>query len=140
MEKVIKHHFVRFCLVGALGFAINYVLLTLFYKELGWPLFLAQLLAGEIALFNNFMFHHHWTYKGHGKENRLVSLLVQFHATSWVAVVGTALVVSFCVHYLHLHYFPALVIGGILALIWNFIWSKYVIWRKHSHSTSETEQ
>lgn len=132
MRRIIQHHFVRFCLVGALGFVINFLLLTLLYKKLDWPLFIAQLIAGEIALFNNFLLHHHWTYRGHGKENRILSLLIQFHATSWVAIVGTAVVVSFCVHYLRMHYIPALVIGGAVALVWNFIWSRYVIWRAHT--------
>jgi len=131
MKQLIKHHFVRFCLVGALGFLINFVLLTFFYKELGWPLFFAQLLAGEIALFSNFLLHHNWTYKGHGTKKSITHLLVQFHATSWVAIIGTAVIVSLCVSVLHMHYFPALVVGGVLALVWNFAWSKYVIWHKH---------
>lgn len=132
MEKIIRHHFVRFCLVGALGFVINYLILTLLYKLLGIPVFIAQLVAAEIALFSNFLLHHNWTYKGHGVQKGIGQLLIQFHASSWVAIVGTAGIISFCVDYLHLHYFPALVIASVLALGWNFLWSKYVIWRHHS--------
>ena len=131
MKRLIKHHFVRFCIVGLLGFIINFILLSLFYKKLHWPLFVAQLLAGEIALFNNFILHHNWTYSSHNVKKTILQLIVQFHVTSWIAIIGTALIVSFCVTYLHLNYFIALLIGGFIALIWNFIWSKFVIWRHH---------
>jgi len=130
MERLIRHHFVRFCLVGGFGFLLNFALLTALYKAAGWPLFVAQLLAGEIALFSNFLLHHNWTYKGHGAQKSFVHLLVQFHATSWIAIIGTAAIVSLCVNWAHMHYFSALVVGGALAMAWNFIWSKYVIWRK----------
>jgi putative flippase GtrA len=127
-----KHPFVRFCIVGGLGFVINFALLSLFYKYLRWPLFIAQLLAAEIALFNNFLFHHNWTYKSHNVEKTIVNLLVQFHVTSWVAIVGSAALVSLGVNSLHLHYFIALVITSIIALGWNFLWTRFVIWR-HPH-------
>ena len=132
MKRLIGHHFIRFCLVGGLGFSINFILLTLLYKRLHVPIFIAQLLAGEVALFNNFLLHHHWTYKGHNVKKTVLRLLIQFHVTSWLAIVGTATVVSGGISLLHLHYFTALVIGGITGLGWNFIWSKFVIWQHHS--------
>jgi len=134
LKRLRAHHFIRFCLVGALGFLINFLLLTLLYKEVGWPLFIAQLIAGEIALFNNFMLHNYWTYKGHNVEKTFGQLLVQFHVTSWVAIIGTAVIVSAGVTYVHLHYLVALIIGGVIALGWNFVWSKFVIWRQHDHA------
>jgi putative flippase GtrA len=79
------------------------------------------------------MFHHHWTYRGHGVKNSLFNLLIQFHLTSWVAIVGTAAIVSILVTYFRFHYIFALVIGGMIALVWNFLWSKFVIWRDKTH-------
>lgn len=132
MHRLLKVDFVRFCMVGALGFLINFLLLTLLYKVLHSPLFIAQLIAAEVALFSNFLFHHHWTYKASKVRKTMTKLIVQFHLTSWVAIVGSALIVSFCVHSLHLTYIVALVISSASALLWNFAWSKFVIWRKHS--------
>ncbi|HSX16776.1 MAG TPA: GtrA family protein [Patescibacteria group bacterium] len=132
MRRLLKSDFIRFCIVGALGFVINFIILTLLYKVLGSPLFISQIIAAEIALFSNFMFHHHWTYKASKVRKTLTKLIVQFHLTSWVAVIGSALIVSAGVNILHLHYFPALVISAGLAMMWNFGWSKFVIWRKHA--------
>ena len=133
MQQRIKHllHYslVRFGFVGALGFAINFALLTLLYRELGTALFVAQLIAGEIALFSNFMLHHYWTYRGANVEKTIIRLVIEFHVTSWVAVIGTAAVVDGAVHYAHLDYIVALCVGAVVALVWNYVWSRFVIWR-----------
>jgi len=132
MRRLLKIDFVRFCIVGATGFVINFVLLTALYKGLHSPLFLAQVVAAEVALFSNFMFHHHWTYKASNVRKTISTLIIQFHLTSWVAVIGSALIVSFGVHVLHLGYFMALVVASATALFWNFAWSKFAIWRHHN--------
>lgn len=141
MRRLLKIDFVRFCLVGALGFIINLVLLTLLYKVLDSPLFISQILAAEVALFSNFMFHHHWTYKASQVRKTITKLIVQFHVTSWVAIVGSAAIVSLGVHVFKLSYLVALVVASASALFWNFGWSKFVIWRRHSepldHNKSE---
>jgi len=141
MRRLLKIDFVRFCLVGVLGFTINAALLSLLYKILHSPLFISQLIAAEIALFSNFLFHHHWTYKANGVRKTISKLIVQFHLTSWMAIIGSALLVSFGVHVLKLSYLVALMLASATALFWNFGWSKFVIWRRHSdppiHNKSE---
>jgi dolichol-phosphate mannosyltransferase len=140
MQKLLKLDFVRFCIVGALGFVINFAILTLLYRKLHSPVFISQLIAGEIALFSNFLFHHHWTYKANKVRKTLTRLIIQFHVTSWIAVVGSAFIVSAGVHIFHLHYFIALVVASALAMAWNFGWSKFVIWRKHTPTDDVKEE
>jgi len=131
MQKLLRHHFVRFCIVGMFGFLVNFVLLTVLYKGLHMHLFIAQLISSEVALFGNFILHHNWTYKGHVTRKSVGELLVQFHASSWAAIIGSALIVAGGVKFFHLHYFVALVIASAVALMWNFGWTKFVIWRHH---------
>src|SRR3990172_9040991 len=95
-----KIDFVRFCIVGTLGFIINFSLLTVFFKVLGFHIFVSQLLSSEIALFNN--------------------LLIQFHMSSWSAILGSAAIVTLSVRVFHLHYLVALVIASAVGLMWNF--------------------
>lgn len=142
MQGLLKIDFVRFCIVGASGFLINFALLTLLYKTMDSPLFVAQILAAEVALFSNFLFHHHWTYKASKVRKTISTLIVQFHLTSWMAIIGSALIVSVGVQVFHLSYFIALMIASGTALFWNFGWSKFVIWRRHGgekdpHNQSE---
>ncbi len=129
MRRLLKFDFVRFCIVGATGFVINFTLLTLFYKVFGWPLFWSQLIAAEISLFSNFLLHHTWTYKANKVDKTLLQLVIQFHVSSWAAILGSAFLVSGGVHWLHLGYLAALILSSVIALGWNFGWTKFVIWK-----------
>jgi dolichol-phosphate mannosyltransferase len=129
LKHLLKIDFVRFCIVGGTGFVINFILLVAFTKFLGLSTAIAQLIGGEVALFSNFMLHHHWTYKHHAVKKSMMSLLIQFHATSWPAILGSTLMVSAGVGILHLSKLVALIISSTKALLWNFGWSKFVIWR-----------
>jgi putative flippase GtrA len=126
---LLKLDFVRFCIVGGLGFVVNFVLLTFFTKVVKIPTFSAQLISAELGLFGNFMLHHHWTYKRHHVEKSFAALLVQFHATSWPAILGSSIMVSASERYLHLNSLAALAVSSAVLLVWNFMWSKFVIWR-----------
>ena len=137
MQRLLKVDFVRFCIVGVSGFVINFLLLTLLYKTFHSPLVLAQLAASEVALFSNFLFHHKWTYKASHVRKTITKLVVQFHVTSWVAIVGSVLMVTGGVKTLHLHYYVALVLSSAASLFWNFAWSKFVIWRSRSEAQAE---
>lgn len=129
LHHLIKLDFVRFCIVGGTGFVINFMLLTIFRNALNFPVFLAQLIGAEIALFSNFMMHHHWTYKAHKVEKNIPTLLIQFHATTWPAIIGSTLMVTAGEKLLHFGNLLALAVSSAIALFWNFGWSKYVVWR-----------
>ncbi len=139
MKRVLRVDFIRFCIVGTMGFILNFLLLTLLYKILDLPIFFAQLLAAEIALFNNFLLHHHWTYKRNNVIKNFKDLLWQFHLTSWVAIVGSALLISFFTHGLNFNYVIALACSSLIALSWNYFWTKHVIWR-HQHDQKGVTQ
>lgn len=129
LRRLLKMDFVRFCIVGGTGFVINLTLLTLLHSGLEFPVFISQAFAAEIALFSNFMLHHHWTYKSKNVEKTKQRLLLQFHASSWPAILGSAAMVTACVKLLHFNELLALITSSAVALFWNFGWSKYVIWR-----------
>lgn len=136
--KLLQFDLVRFGIVGVSGFLINAALLILLNKDLHSP-FVAQLIASEIALFSNFMFHHHWTYKASKSRKTISKLIIQFHATSWVAIIGSALLVTAGIKYVHLPPIVALAVSSAIAMFWNFGWSKFVIWRKHEPTETEEE-
>lgn len=128
IERLLKLEFVRFCIVGGLGFVINFILLN-GLKEFGLSVWLAQLIGAEVALGSNFILHHNWTYKSHKVEKGLRSLVIQFHATTWPAIIGSVIMVGVSEKSFNLNNFQALVISSLISLIWNFCWSKYVVWR-----------
>lgn len=127
--RLLKVDFIRFCIVGGTGFVINLILLNLLHSVLKIPIVVAQLIAAEISLFSNFMLHHHWTYKSSKVDKSLRVLIVQFHATSWPAILGSSVMVGVGVKTFHLKTFEALAMSSAIALVWNFCWSKFVIWK-----------
>ncbi len=137
IERLLKLEFIRFCIVGGTGFTINFVILIFLTKTFDMPVFLAQLIGAEVALGSNFMLHHHWTYKSHNVNKSLKSLILQFHATTWPAILGSTAIVSLGVSIFHESKFLALVISSAVSLAWNFGWSKYVIWRDVSPKEAE---
>jgi putative flippase GtrA len=139
MKRLLKIDFVRFAIVGALGFVINFILLTILYKKIGMHPFIAQFFSSEVALFSNFLLHHNWTYKHKRVTKSVPKLLSQFHATSWAAIVGSSLIVYFFINILKYNYVIALVVSSGVALLWNFGWSKLVIWR-HEHEPQEGKE
>ena len=128
-ERLLKIEFIRFCIVGGTGFVINFILLTLLHKIFNLPIFVAQLISAEIALFCNFILHHHWTYKTHKVNKTFTSLIIQFHATSWPAILGSSAMVSLNEKYLKFGNLSALALSSLVALFWNFLWSKFIVWR-----------
>lgn len=132
IERLLKIEFIRFCIVGGTGFVINFIILIALRDLFNFPAFPAQLIGAEVALFSNFMLHHHWTYKAHKVEKTIKQLVVQFHLSSWPAILGSALMVAGGERYLHLDNILALTLSSVIALLWNFFWSKFIIWRDTS--------
>jgi putative flippase GtrA len=130
LRRLLKIDFVRFCIVGGVGFVINFIILITLTKLFHSPIFLAQLIGSEIALFSNFLLHNSWTYRANKVKKSMTTLLVQFHATTWPAILGSTAMVSLGVEVFHMSKLVALIISSVIALLWNFVWSKYVVWRK----------
>jgi putative flippase GtrA len=132
IDHLLKLEFIRFCVVGGTGFTINLIILVALSRLFGLSVVVAQLIGAEIALGSNFFLHHNWTYKSHRVNKSLKSLIVQFHATTWPAIIGSTIMVSVGINVFHESKFLALVISSLVSLMWNFVWSKFVIWRDTS--------
>jgi putative flippase GtrA len=127
--RLLKIDFIRFSIVGGTGFTINFIILVLLNRVLGVHIFIAQLIGAEIALFSNFMLHDKWTYKHHKVKKKKHRLLVEFHMTTWPAILGSALMVTGSEKLLKFDNLAALAVSSLVSLVWNFLWSKYVVWR-----------
>lgn len=135
VQKLTRIDFVRFCIVGILGFSVNLLILTTLHSGLMMSIFIAQFIAAEIALFGNFILHHYWTYRHRIIKKKKRNLLVQFHITSWPAILGSTAIVGFLVSLGRFSSLFALVVSSVIALLWNYTWSKMVIWRE-THESS----
>jgi putative flippase GtrA len=85
--------FVRFNVVGALGFGLQLTVLAMLERA-GWPVLLATLVAVEAAVLHNFGWHERWTWADQRAGTR-VGRLSRFHVTNGViSLVGNATVTT----------------------------------------------
>ena len=129
-NKMLKIDFIRFGLVGSVGFVTNFIFLSVFYKMLAIEILIAQIMAGEIALLIIFMLHNSWTYKGHDHIPKWKKLL-NFHGTQWTGQLLILIIVALGVKGLKINYGYSLAIASILVMFWNYAWTKLYVFKSN---------
>jgi dolichol-phosphate mannosyltransferase len=127
--------FLRFGLVGLSGVFIDMTLLYLLSDPttLGWPLTLSKMIAGEIAIFNNFLWNDAWTFadvtmKQRGLRQRLKRLL-KFNLICLAGLMINVLVLRLVFEYAIPNRYIANLIAIAVATIWNFWVNLKLSWR-----------
>lgn len=118
----------RFLIVGGSGTAVNYLVLTLTFHYLHWPLILAALISNETAMICNFFCHEHWTFNGDRHGTRKVRFgRYQLVATGGIII--TSVFLDILVRF-GLHYLVANAVAIAIAVSWNFAMSHRWAWRR----------
>lgn len=128
--------FLKFLVVGGIGFILNAVILKLLVDGVHWNPSIANLVGAAVAIFSNYNFNNIWTFKEHRirSASSYILKLLQFYLTSAFGVIfiqtGTIFLGD---HFIgRKYYFIYFLIGTFLLLIWNFtIYNKF-IWKKKS--------
>jgi len=128
-----KERFLKFAIVGGIGFVVNYVGLELLIL-VGLSTYLATLFATEAAIISNFIFNNFWTFKDKAivKTSDVVIQFTKFNLASLVAVIVQPLIVTGAsllfgdtaiVHFLGLVFALVLVVVPYNYIVYNlFIW------------------
>lgn len=126
--------FLKFLVVGGIGFVINAVTLQVLVQYFNWNPSVANLLGAALAIFSNYNFNNIWTFREHRitNLNSYLVKMVHFYATSAFGVVfiqtGTIFIGDWLIG--REYYFIYFLVGTFFLLIWNFtIYNKF-IWKK----------
>jgi dolichol-phosphate mannosyltransferase len=112
----------KFCAVGASGYAVNLLVFTLCVELLGVHHLVAATLAFVVAVTNNFMWNRHWTFAaGRGRARFQAA---RFFAVSVAAFVFAAAVLELMVSGLGLPEIPSQAFSIAVATPLNFIGNK----------------
>lgn len=128
-----KIKFIKFGIVGATGFIVNYVALRIL-RNYGLTETLSWVLSTEIAIINNYVFNNAWTFKDQeikGLKQTIFKFL-QFNLTSAGALLIQSIAGPIGVKLVGVQY-DALVLAFIvlfLVLPYNFTMYNLVIWRR----------
>jgi putative flippase GtrA len=120
-SRALSLRWLKFNLVGAIGFVVQLCALALFVGRLRMNYLVATALAVEIAVLHNFAWHERFTWKdrpGGGRE-RLMRLL-RFHlGNGAVSILGNVGLMWLLVERLHMRHL--LVANGIAIAICSFL-------------------
>ena len=127
--------FLRFGAVGLSGVFVDMLILYLLSDPttLALPLTRSKILAGEIAIFNNFLWNDAWTFadvsiKQKGWKPR-IKRFIKFNVVCLAGLVLNVLVLNLVFNYLIPNRYIANFIAIAVATIWNFWVNLKLSWR-----------
>ncbi len=127
-----KQRFIKFGVVGFLGFVVNFLFLRVF-RLLGLSEFFVWLFATELAIINNYAFNNIWTFK----EDKISGLkatlakFLQFNLTSAGALAIQSIFGPLGVKLVGVQYdaFVLAFVVVFLVLPYNYLMYNLVIWK-----------
>jgi dolichol-phosphate mannosyltransferase len=137
-----KIRFIKFGIVGFVGFLVNYAGIEIF-KKFGLSTYFATLIGTEMAIISNFIFNNIWTFKDKvlTKWTDVIPQFVKFNLSSFFAVIVQPLIVTGAtklfgdtslIRLLSLVFALAFVIVPYNYVVYNlFIWKTWKLpWKK----------
>lgn len=131
IKRLVYGSFLKFCVVGTVGFIINTIVLEVVVRS-GFHPALGSAAGAELAIVSNFLFNNAWTF-GSRKVvgGKMVRKFLQFNSTSVGAIVLQAGTVYVGTHQFGVSTYRWFYILGVgFGLIWNYTMYSKVVWRK----------
>ena len=72
-----RTRFIRFAIVGAIGFGVDFITFNLFRSGIGIPPEISSILSFLAAVISNFIWNRYWTYPD-SRSKSLMGQLIQF--------------------------------------------------------------
>lgn len=127
--------FIKFLVVGTIGFVVDFGILTLLKETTPLPTVVANTISFTAAVISNFTLNRYWTYPD-SRSKRIWSQLGQFtlvNSVGWLINTGILLVLEHLFDLLLADfpaiplrgYIPAKMVATVVVLFWNFFVNRY---------------
>jgi putative flippase GtrA len=127
-------HFFRFCVVGGIGFIVDFsVLKAAVY--LGMNEYTGRLVSFPVAVTTTFLVNRAWTFRSHAGEHALVRELSTYFAVQSAGFAANLAVYSSiiaAVPALHGRLLPPMVAGTAAGLVLNYLGAKHFVFRRRA--------
>ena len=152
--------FVKFLIVGAIGYLINAIVLGLLNRGqiyslqiLDKPLlyflptlesahrlfflridrlFIASLISIQLSIISNFIFHDNWTFRHRDRGGQTVLRLIKFNLTSLGSPIIQFISIMALARIFMMHEQMGLAIGVVLGIFFNYFANTFWIWKQPS--------
>ncbi len=114
--------FIIFTFVGISGIVVNNAILYYAKEYLFVPIPIASLIAIQLAIFNNFIWNHRFTWTDREMKgfSAIRTGLIKFTMVSWIAGVLNWIILLLLTHYAGIYYILANLIAIFIASILNY--------------------
>jgi putative flippase GtrA len=122
----------KFNLVGVIGFVVQLAALALFRSGWRMELGLATALAVELAVLHNFVWHELYTWRDRTRRTRgVLGRLVRFNLTTGaVSIIGNVVITKLLVGQFGLNYLAANVLAIIACSLATFAASHWLVFKR----------
>ena len=128
VQKLLEVDFIRFGIVGAVGFLVTFFLKVTIFS--GLEVFVATFLSSEGGMLSNFAFHEKWTYNHVDHHSKSLSKkFFHFQLSSLSGIILITIITGIANKHFHLANFISLAIASGITMFWNFFWTKYFIFK-----------
>jgi dolichol-phosphate mannosyltransferase len=125
--------FIRFGLVGLSGLVVDMGMLHFTYGGLGLGLTRSAILAGELAILNNFLWNDVWTFRDFSQQQRgmgqRIKRLMKFNIVCLMGLILKILLLNVLFNGLHLNAYAANFLAIAAVTLWNFWINLKLSWR-----------
>jgi putative flippase GtrA len=119
----------KFNAVGAIGIAVQLLVLSILRSGLHLDYLVATPLAVEAAVIHNFLWHEHFTWAGGRRSGRLARFAKFNFTTGALSILGNLLLMRLLVGTLQLSYLPANILTVAFFSVVNFLVSDCFVFR-----------
>jgi putative flippase GtrA len=122
---------VKFYAVGLVGIGVQLGALGLLHGQLGVKVTPATIIAVEIAVLHNFLWHDLWTWRDRrAPTNERLQRLLRFHLTNGlISIGGNLAITNLLIYVLGVHYLLANAAAITLCALANFAASEKLVFR-----------
>lgn len=127
---------IRFGMVGVSGILVNSAVLTLCVWETAMPIWIASVLATEVAILWNFALNDRWTFRAERHHRPLLQRLLRFNGVALGGMGITVLLLTFLTTVWSLPLLVANLLAISVATMWNYLVNSWWTWRAPRSSAS----
>jgi dolichol-phosphate mannosyltransferase len=123
--------FLKFCLVGALGFVVNEGLLWIFKERVGLHYILSAVISIEASILFNFSLNDFWTFRNRKRlGNNILTRALKYNL---ICVIGSAFnlgILTLMTEGFGVYYLISNMVGMVVAVLWNYGGSTKWAWQR----------
>jgi dolichol-phosphate mannosyltransferase len=123
--------FLKFCLVGALGFLVNTGLLWILTDGVGLYYVLSSAISIEVSILFNFSLNDSWTFRNRkGLGNNILVRAIKYNLVCIVGAVLNLGILTLMTEGFGVYYLISNMVGMVVAVLWNYGGSTKWAWHK----------